>query len=260
MAEDFRHGIDWRDACDGVPVGEFVDEGKDLSDHGDLEEAFDDFVTTIESSSYLIWEAVIREEQGLPLSEVHEEGLDSLLNFGDDDDDDDILYINEIPRPPEPWYETLGRLIPAVLVEKLDTTRSHYEVTTEGWLRLVDALEEHGNQLSLPDGVDEPLGVVPRNLQHRLWLQSCIEVLLGIGCEWSDGEVSTLERPDEHYRVSEFIDELREHRDSVAALDLTLERLLEVVVMPPSEQELFVELFTNMLELSSSTDPIADHL
>ena len=52
----------------------------------------------IEHGDYLAWEAVVRQEQGLPLSEVHESQLDELFSVVDDeneeDDEERILYIN----------------------------------------------------------------------------------------------------------------------------------------------------------------------
>ncbi len=259
MTEDFRHGIDWQEACDGVPTAEPLDEGKDLSDHGDLEDVVESLKHLIGESRYFIWEVVIREEQGLPLSEAHEEELDQLINFGDDDEED-ILYINEIPRPSEPWYETLIRVLPHILVEKLRSDGSHYEVITWGWPQLVEALEEHGKRLSLPEGVDDVLDVIPLELRRRLWLQSCLDELLGIGSHWDDDDVISLEQKEEHYRIDAFIEALRDHKDDIQALDLTLEKLWDILIMPPKERAIFVEMFTKALGLESSTDPIADHL
>ena len=45
-------------------------------------------------------------------------------------------------------------------------------MTTDGWKELVAALEQHGEGLSLPEGVDHPVEVVPAELRHRLWLQT----------------------------------------------------------------------------------------
>ena len=40
-----------------------------------------------------------------PLTRQQKAVLSELISFGDDDNDDQILYINEIPRTTEPWYE-----------------------------------------------------------------------------------------------------------------------------------------------------------
>ena len=257
MTEDFRHGIDWQEACDGVPTVEPLDDGMDLTDHGYLEEVVENLKYTFGGSTYFIWEAVIREEQDLPLSEDHEEVLDQLINYGDDDD---ILYINEIPRPSEPWYETLRRVVPYILVEKLDTARSHFEVVTWGWPRLVENLEEHGQRLSLPDGIDDTLDVLPRDLQHRLWLQSCLDELLGIGYQWGKRDVTSLEQEDEHYRIENFVESLREHKEDIRALELTLEKIWDFLSMPEKDKDIFTKIFSKTLGLKSNTDPIAEHL
>ena len=60
---------------------------------------------SIEEGDFLRWEAVVCDELGLPLTARQEEALGDLLNFSDEADEDRILYINEIPRPSEPWYE-----------------------------------------------------------------------------------------------------------------------------------------------------------
>lgn len=252
MTEDFRHGIDWKMACHQVPTDEYAIEGRDLSDTGGVEESLDNFLYHLEGMSFLSWEAVIREEQDLPLSEVHEKVLGELINFGDDED---ILYIDDWARPNEPWYETLNRIVRHLLVERFDTARSHFEVTTGGWPNLIKALAEHGQLLSLPEGVSDPLDVVSSDLQHRLWLQSCFEAVDGIGSEWG-----SFEREEDRDRVDAFIVLLRVCKENVKALELTLEKLLKVLIMPPRERELFVELFSEALGLRSDTDPIADHL
>jgi hypothetical protein len=151
----------------------------DLTRQDDLEEAVENYLFHLEGGGYLSWEAVIREEQDLSLSDAHEEALDELVSFNDEDDD--VLYINERPRPRRPWYETLRELAPHLLFEPLNTARSYYEVVTEGWPNLVKALEENGQHLSLPEGTHDALEVLPQDLRHRLWLQSCLEVLLGTG-------------------------------------------------------------------------------
>lgn len=191
------------------------------------------------------------------LSEAHEEALDQLINYGDDDD---ILYINEIPRPHEPWYETLRRVAPCILVEKLHTAGSHFEVITWGWPRLVEALEEHGNKLSLPDGIYNALDVIPKGLRSRLWLQSCLDDLLGIGYQWGEDDVTSFEQKDEHYRINRFIEALRDHTEDIQALDLTLKKLWDVLFMPSKERELFIKMFTEALGLESDDAPIADQL
>ena len=68
-----------------------------------------------------------------------------LLNFGDPEADR-ILYINEIPRPSEPWYAILNKLVPRLLIEPHRTFDMQEEVKCDGWPRIMSALEEHGRK------------------------------------------------------------------------------------------------------------------
>ena len=67
-----------------VPVYDIF-EGQDLSDTWDIGECLRNLIFSIKEGYFLRWEAVVREEQGLPLTEKQEDALDSLLNFGEDD-------------------------------------------------------------------------------------------------------------------------------------------------------------------------------
>jgi len=259
MAGDFRRGIDWKKACAGVPTDEYAIRGRDLSDLENLEGVVESFVNLIEDRSYLVWEAVIRVEQDLPLSKAHQAMLRKLSMFNDEDDER-ILFIDERPRPCEPWYDTLNRIAPHLLVETYDTASPPVEVIIEGWSRVVEALDEHGQHLSLPRGITVPVDVVPDELRNRLWIQTGFDVLLGIGSEGLSGKVISLEDEEELYRIDQFIEFLQIAREHVQALDLTLEKLLKVLVMPPRERDLFVELFLEALGLSSEMDPIAEVL
>src|SRR5207302_33714 len=164
---------------------------------------------------------------GLPLTAKQRQALRSLLNFNDEDDDQ-ILYINEIPRPSEPWYVILNKIVPHLLVEPFRTFDVQEEVKSDGWHRIMTALEEHGEGLSLMAGTSSFREVVPVELRHKLWLQYCFNDLAGLG---QDADM-TLEGPEELYRIEDFIDHLREHKESVAYLGLTLESLLARVILP----------------------------
>src|SRR5207302_10184777 len=136
---------------------------------------------------------------GLPLTAKQRQALRSLLNFNDEDDDQ-ILYINEIPRPSEPWYVILNKIVPHLLVEPFRTFDVQEEVKSDGWHRIMTALEEHGQGLSLPPGMASYREVVPADLRHKLWLQYCFDILGGLG---QDDDL-TLEEEDP-LRVDEFI-------------------------------------------------------
>jgi len=244
--------INWVEAVRRVPTIDILEE-LDLDRQGDLEQAVDFLVGDLEGEDFLTWEAVIRDEQDLELTEDHERKLDELFSFSDDDEE--TLYINGMPRHCEPWYETVRRVVPHLLLERFNTAAGHYEVTTDGWPRLVEAIEEHGPALSLPEGIASPLDVVPADLRHRLWLQICCGEFDNIGQKgWSlaDEELQP--------RVDGFIEALQAHQDSVEFLELTLDKLLTVLILPPKEEQIFVGLLTKKLGLESRAAPLAKTL
>lgn len=238
-----------------VPTYDFA-EHRDVRNVSDLEWLVNDLTDALERDHFLQWEAVACRELGLPLTERQRRAVDDLLNFGDGTDEDRVLYIDGIPRPDRLWYEILRTVAPHLLVTQFKTFEVHYAVTTDGWRDLVTALEHHGEGLSLPAGVEHPVEVVPDEVRHRLWLQACFESLSGLGQE----EELTLRDPEEHYRIDEFIASLREHKESVEFLDLTLEKLLETLVLPPTDEALFIEMMRKRLGLASNRDKIAERL
>lgn len=228
----------------------------DLSDMGCMGMLLDDLVWLLERKEFQTWEAVVRQEQGLSLSGMHRDLLARLLDFSDELRETRVLYIDGLPRPKEPWYATVRRVVPHLLVQPFRTFDIHYEEATEGWPRLVAALEQHGEGLSLPDGVSRPVEVVAAELRHRLWVQSCLDALSGLGQE----PELTLADPEEHYRIDEFVSGLRRCRESVGFLGLTLDRLPSVVVLPDADVPLFVESMKRRLGLSSGDELLADRL
>jgi len=229
----------------GVPVNDFF-KYIDLDGSGDIDQAVFSLIENIESGTYLQWEAVISQEQGLPLTKMQNKALDSLLYFGDGDEGR-ILYINEIPRPKEPWYEIARKIVPHILQEPFRTDAGMYQAMYEGWPMLVEVLEEHGRELSLPPEVNNPLDIFPTVLRHRLWLQVCFDALSGLGQD----ERLTLANANQQDRVAWFIQCLKEHKDTVQYLDLSLDTLLTRVIMPPEDEEIFVHLMTEQLDLPS---------
>ena len=198
-----------------IPTADFF-EGKDPSDA--WSEALESFIFIMEQDEFLAWEAVMAHEQGLRLTRHQQAALNELLNFGDPEDDE-ILYINETPRPSEPWYAILNKIVPHLLIEPFRTFDVHGEEECEGWGCLVRCLNEHADGLSLPQGVASPVAVIPAELRHKLWLQDCFDTLSGLGQE----EELTLEDPEQPYRIEDFVESLREHKDSVRYFDLTLD-------------------------------------
>ncbi len=228
----------------------------DLNDHGDLEGLLNDLVFEFENGYFLQWEAVIRKEHGLALAKAHQEALAELMNFNDEEDDERILHIDEIPRPAAPWYEIIKKLAEHLVVQEFKTFESRFEVTTEGWPELVKCLQEHGGDLSLPEGVESPIDVIPEEIQHRLWLQYCFDALSGLG----QPDIEGLENPETHFRIEMFIDRLRECKNSVQFLNLTLEKLLTTLLLPPKDAEIFVDLMLKKLGMNSAKDRLAEFL
>ena len=142
-------------------------------------------------------------------------------------------------------------------IEGYKTSDIQDEVIGEGWPMLIERLQSCGAGLSLPEGVENAVDVVPVDLQHRLWLQYCYDDILGgLGQE----KEITLEDEDQQWRIRRFVDHLREHKDNVRFLDSTLEKLLKMVILPRNDERIFVRLMLGKLELQSIHDRIADAL
>ena len=87
-----------------VPVEHYFAH-RDLNHPDDIEELVESLIYGLESGYFRMWEAVVRQEQGLSLTEDQEEALSGLISFGDEDEDDRILYIDERARPDVFWYQ-----------------------------------------------------------------------------------------------------------------------------------------------------------
>jgi hypothetical protein len=237
-----------------VPTHDFI-ELRPLDEIWNLQEAVESFVYWVKKGQFLTWEAVVCQEQGIPLTAAQKKALGGLLNFNDEDDDE-ILYINEITRPSERWDVILNEIAPHLLTEPFRTFDTQWEVRSDGWHEILTALDGHGRNLSLPPGVASCLEVVPADLRHKLWLQYCFNDLAGLGQD----EELTLEEPEEYYRIDEFIDHLREHKESMAHFRLTLDSLLTRLILPDKDQPIFTRLMLDKLGLGSTQEQIAERL
>lgn len=238
-----------------IPTEDYL-SGCNLNEPWGLEEALDGLIYDMEHGYFLEWQAVVQNERGLPLTDKQKAALDELIDFNDDICDNRIFYINDRCRPNRQWYEIIRELASRLLMAEFKTYEAQYAVFMDGWGKLVNCLELHGCCLSLPKEAQSPLDVIPLDLQHRLWLQSCCEMLMGIG----QYEELSLEREDQSYRINNFIDCLKEHHESVKYLDLTLEKLMTFVILPTKEKTVFIDMMLKALGLSSITDTIADVL
>lgn len=243
----------WEFAPD-IPTNDFF-HGRNLDELWDLQEVVDDFVSMMDGETFLTWEAVACEEQGIPLTLKQKKALSGLLNFNDKKHDG-ILYIDEMPRPSQPWHVILNKIVPHLLIEPYRTFDFQEEVQCDGWNVIETALREHGQGLSLPPGVQSPQEVVPAEILHKLRLQWCFNDLSGLG---QDKEL-TLEDPEQHVRIEWFVDHLREYKDSVAFFGLTLDSLLTRMILPEKDRPIFVRLMQKKLGLGSTQAQIATHL
>lgn len=247
--------LNWQFEPD-VPVSDFF-EYLQRDKFFAYEMAFYDFIYALERGDYLLWEAVISKEQNLPLNKKHKKALSELLYFGDENPEDRILYINETPRPKEPWYETARKIYSGVLVEPFDTKEGTSDVIYEGWEKLVNALKEQGQYLSLPEGAQNPLKFLPPNLHHLLQLHLCFDAFSGLGQE----EELTLANPEQcEYRIKWFLKCIKEHKDTLQFFDLSLSSLLERIIMPAQDEEIFIRLITKELELPSLDAKLAEYV
>ena len=63
-----------------IPTCDFFEEGS-LDEMGNLQEAVDSFVHWLEEDRFLMWEAVVSEEQGIPLSPKQKKALGRFTCF-----------------------------------------------------------------------------------------------------------------------------------------------------------------------------------
>ena len=225
---------------DAKPPAQDVLEGLDLSSWGDRYEAVVILEDMLASGGFLQWEAVEQEELGLPMSGAQVEALENLFGPSDAEDDDPIHYIDGSARPAEPWYESVRRLASELVIDRFETAAIHHvEETTLGG-RLLDAVEQYGKNLSLPEGCRVAVEVVPAQVRHRLRVQCAFDALGGIGQRF--GKLTgTLADPEQRYRIEDFAEAFEENAASLDALGWTLDDLLNLVVFPEGERSLLIK-------------------
>jgi hypothetical protein len=239
-----------------IPVYDYLEDFHLDSGDGWFGECLDALIQDISKGYFLLWEAVVSEEQGLVLTPKQEEALGELISFSDDDDDL-ILHIDGMPRPMEPWYETVRKLAPKLILDPFETYHIYEETYCEGWSRLVQSIEEHGKDLSLPAGVASALDVIPPEISHRLRLQDAFDPLYGLGQE----EDLTLENPDQKpWRIEQFIDALKETKESVRYFDLTLTDLFKRIKLPPRDENILIESMLEILGMTSVSEKLYRYL
>ena len=239
-----------------IPTYDYF-EDIDLEESWDVDQALIRLINDLKQGPFLQWEAIIRREQGMRITRQHRAALSKLLWFGDRRKaHGPILYIDGVPRPDRLWYEIAQEIVPRILEEPFRTTAGGRWGSYEGWPELIEAIEEHAQGLSLPEGVEDPIDIIPLDLRHRLNLQLCFDALSGLGQE----EFLTLENEEQRDRLDWFIGCLRDHKESVRYLDLTLDNLLAKIVMPPRDEKILVREFMQQLGMTSMQEYLADFL
>jgi hypothetical protein len=99
--------------------------------------------------------------------------------------------------------------------------------------------------------------VVPLELRHKLWLQDCFDALSGLG---QDEELTLQSKEQREFRIEDFVESLREHKESVRYFDLTLDSLLTKVIVPEKDRPILVQAMQEKLGMKSTADRIADDL
>ncbi len=246
--------LDWR-FDPSTPTCDFF-EGHNLDNVLDFQDAVANFIFAMERGEFLAWEAVVTQEQGLPLTQQQRAALEHLINLSDCHDNSRVRYINGMPRTDEPWYAILNKMVPRLLVEPFRTFEVHPREHFEAWRHLSTCLAECAGGLSFPVGATSPLEVIPLRLRHKLWLQDCFEFLSGLGHE-SD---LTLQTESEHYRIDDFVEGLREHSDTIRYFDLTIESLLARLILPLTDRSLFIQAMQQRLGMTLPRERLADYL
>ena len=71
----------------------------------------------------------------------------------------------------------------------------------------------------------------------------------------------TLENEEQRqFRIEEFVESLRKHKDSVRYFDLTLDLLLTKVIVPERDRPILIHAMQEALGIRSTTDRLADYL
>lgn len=223
----------------------------------DLEEILEDFVFSMETNYFSLWEAVICQEQNIELTEYQKKQLDRLINLREEDRGEEILYINEVARPNKKWYEIANQIAEKLIKGRIVAYEIHSGLISEGWEKLKKSIVENGAHLSKPKGVKSAIEVIPEEIRHQLEIQESIDWLVGLGQD----EDLNLTNPDQLYRMEELIRDLKTKIESVEYLQLTTEKIVLKFVKLRGEDEIkFKEYMVEKLGLESIEENLTDKL
>jgi len=235
-----------------VPVYEFFAD-HDLTQSDGLAEAVAQFRDWLEHDDFVTWEAVVCQEQRLPLTRLQQELLEELDCYGEPDTP--LLFINDFPRPSQPWDVLLHELAQRLcLPVPFDPGHPHEDLMFFAWAELEDALAECGEDLSLPPGAQSVVDVVPVALRQQLRLQRCFEDL-PIPAELNRNHVGP-----PAFWIDEFLDDLRDEAAAVAYFNLSLDTLLARIVLSDADRKRLIDRAQKVLRLASPQDPLAEKL
>ena len=237
-----------------LPVYDFLQD-HDINREMSFYQCFDLLLIWIEDGHFLKWETLVQFEKGLPLKTKQQKIIDEVINFsiGNKQSYHDI----GIFRPSEPWYDTVRKVAPRLILDPFETYKFNEVIYHNGWSRLIKCLNECAQDLSLPDGVASPFEVIPEKVCHRLWLQDCFDALSGLG----QMEELTLENEDQKpWRIENFIKDLKEHKDSVTYFKLSIKSLIKMVKLPLKDEKILVASLLEKLKMKSVSEAIYDYL
>ena len=121
------------------------------------------------------------------------------------------------------------------------------------WPKLIDCIKKYGKNLSLPDGITEPIDILPDETMHRLLLQNSFDLLNGLG---QDDEL-TLENEDQkEWRINGFIDSLKEIKDTIEYFNLSIEKLFKLLKLPQKDEKILINSMLKKLGLKSISEEL----
>ncbi|MDA1018016.1 MAG: SEC-C metal-binding domain-containing protein [Planctomycetota bacterium] len=245
LSWDFPDDIPTRD------IFERIDPGKPEQ----LGEAVDELLGKLRRGEFRNWEGIMREEQQLrTMCSTHLVATYMIQRDGVDG----VVRKNAegFERFHEPWYESLRRVVPHLLTKPLRTASPDDKSKAEAWNKIAKELRCQVRHLSLPEGARCAFDVIDPELRHALTIQAAVSSLVGI-----DGtEDCTLDNPDQAFRIDDLLRSLARGTDSVTALNLTLNGLLEFAELPVSDEKFLRVELSRRLELSSDSEPLAPKL
>lgn len=233
--------IDWRRACEGVPVEPPIFEVPDDAGamlNGEqwwLHDVAEQFAAELESGRCEVWEALLRQEQGLPLTEQQRLCLGEMLGSAER-----IPLLDDRPRPCEPWYQALQYLL-ARLCERPEGDENQMIWVHYVAVRVLDAVAEHATRLSLPPGVDSLAELLAGERVSLVRARAIVDPLLGIGQAGDDGQPMSLADPKQRYRIEWIAKAMRAEAAHLERLGWGIEELLEHVSLAPEERRMLLE-------------------